>query len=157
MQHQISVLFSLNCWLYLDTSNTACLSAQSRPLAFYGAVIQAWRGEQLWSPISLPSAPPGLWSVSRCHQSVNVPFHCCCWAVLSPRSVACSFYWGSVGGHVVRFQRAFKTQRVYKQRYSCMCERTPRQHYLQNKVSEATSWITIRLLYPISRRRAGQN
>lgn len=56
----------------------ARLSAQHRPQAFYGAVIQAWLGNSCGDP-SLSLSPTRVLNLNKCHQFVNVLLHCC-WA-----------------------------------------------------------------------------
>lgn len=119
---------------------TACLSAQSRPRAFYGAVIQAWWGNSCEAP-SHSLGPARALNLGKCHQFVNALFPPLL-SLLTLCSVACSFYWGSVSGHVVRFQSytSIKTQHVYCLKYrTYVYTHMPQQHYLQSKINKKTS------------------
>lgn len=71
----------------LDTSHAACLSAQARPRAFYGAVIQGWLENScgdlhhhLCVCVCVSACSPATsLNLGKCHQQVNgnVLFPCC--------------------------------------------------------------------------------
>lgn len=85
----------------LDTSHAACLSAQARPRAFYGAVIQGWLENScgdlhhhLCVCVCVSACSPATsLNLGKCHQQVNgnVLFPCCwdCYPLLLHSLVCC--------------------------------------------------------------------